>query len=216
MWEDRLVEVFAPDGVIGAGLAISDLGVLTARHVVAGGLAGGVEVRIVRRGRDPSEPFRAEVVAEDSSWDLAVLRVNPDGARPGAWPIPRSAQPVGAMPGTSVQDCEAVGFPEASVQPAEAPGSSVYVRQTEQIKGRWEPSGDMNRPVTTGIELPMQWVPVDVDTAKPSSAVGWGGMSGAAVVLADQRLVGVVLYAEPRGKGKRLYAAPLGPAVRTS
>jgi tetratricopeptide (TPR) repeat protein len=212
MWEDRLVEVWAPPGQAGAGLAVSDLGILTARHVVEGALRGGVEVRIVSRGTDPSEWVAAEVIAENAEWDLAILQVKPDGAE--AWPVPRSPRPTGAMPGTQIQECEAVGFPEASVQRADPADPSLDVRQSEQVAGTWLPMGQAKRP--PGASLPKQWIPVDVTSTRPMSAAGWAGMSGAAVLLHDGRLAGVVIYAEGQHQQGRLYAVPLAPAVRDS
>src|SRR3954452_7522370 len=49
LWDDRLVEVWASPRSAGSGVLVGSDGVLTARHVIAGALAGGrVLARVVR------------------------------------------------------------------------------------------------------------------------------------------------------------------------
>ena len=217
-WEDRLVEVWASPHEAGAGLAISDCGVLTARHVVEAAPGGGVvKVRVVSRARPPSEWVPARIVDGDPDWDLAVLMVEPGQESSGKWPTPTSPAPLGAMLGTrSQQGCEAVGFPDAEVQPDATGDPSRAVRQTEQVSGKLLPMGQVKPPIAPDAKLPQQWMPLDVESATPSDASGWGGMSGAGVVLADGRLTGVVVYVPQEHQVRRLYVVPLGPAVRAS
>lgn len=217
-WEDRLVEVWAPPEKLGAGLAISAFGVLTARHVVEAGLLGGVQVRIVRRERHPASPWvPARVVGHDPGWDLAVLVVDEGSRDSGEWPVPASPPPVGAMPGMFPQEgCAAVGFPGAEVQTDVPDDQARELRQTEQIYGTLLPMGQARQPVAPDPGLPQQWMPLDVGSATPMHPHGRGGMSGAGVLLADGRLTGVVVSAEWEHQQRRLYVVALGEAVRGS
>jgi hypothetical protein len=52
LFADRLVQIWAQPGKGGTGVAVGVRGILTARHIVAGGLdsADGIRVRIVPTG----------------------------------------------------------------------------------------------------------------------------------------------------------------------
>jgi hypothetical protein len=216
-WDDRVVEIFGPGGKVGAGLAVGDFGVLTARHVAESAGDSGILARIIRRSITPLPRVRTHVVAEDEDWDLAVLRVDEESRTAASWAVPVSAPPAGAILGSqSSSRCEAVGFPDAAIQRAMEGIPSQYLRQTEQVRGVLLPMGDAREPVAPGRKLPREWMPLDVDTSTPSYQGEWAGMSGAAVVLADGRLAGVVTHVEPERQHRRLLVVPLGPAVRTS
>ena len=67
--------------------------------------------------------------------------------------------------------------------------------------------------------MPPRLMPLDVtDTSLPATQAGWGGMSGAGVVLpaGDDRLIGIVVIAEVDRQQKRLYFVPLADALAAS
>src|SRR5439155_26670455 len=76
-------------------------------------------------------------------------------------------------------------------------------------------SGQGKKPVNPDRKLPRRWVPFDVDTAAPDKQEGWGGMSGAGVILpaGDGRLLGLVVAAEADHQERRLYVVPLATAL---
>ena len=103
--------------------------------------------------------------------------------------------------------CEAMGFPQSAVVDDESPGG---VRQTEQALGTVLPGGQGKPPVRPERPLtPGRWLPLDVEIATPGTQQGWGGMSGAGVMLPDGRLIGLVLAAESGHQERRLYLVPL-------
>ena len=220
LWDERLVEVWASPAKAGSGVAVGDQGVLTARHVIAGVVDGHkpcqVLARRVRRGTSSSW-VAARVVADDPDWDLAVLEVDHIGLRDDAWVPPSSPFPAVAALGTAVEHgCEAVGFPDENVQRGEESGPGEEVRQSEQVWGTLLPMGQAKPPIAPQRRLPRQWMPLDADTAAPAEQVGWGGMSGAGVLLPDGRLVGVVVAAEAARQHRRLYVVPLATAMGAS
>src|SRR4029077_10328449 len=91
--------------------------------------------------------------------------------------------------------CESVGFPDGEVQRREGSGPADAVRQTEHVRGTLLPMGQAKRPIAER-RLPVQWMPLDASSTTPSRQAGWGGMSGAGVLLPDGRLIGVVVDAE--------------------
>jgi TPR repeat protein len=215
LWGDRLAEVWASPGFAGAGVAVGEAGVLTARHVVADALnaeQGRLLCRVVRPGSAtaPWVPMRVEW--EGAEWDLALLAVDPQSEGAGDWLAPSSPPVVAVALGTSAEPgCEAVGFPESAVQQTGEPGARV--RQSEQVVGTVLPAGQGKPPANPERELPCSWVPLDVDTATPGTQAGWGGMSGAGVILPDGRLVGLVVTAESEHQERRLYLVPLAPVL---
>jgi hypothetical protein len=216
LWIDRLVEVWASPGVAGAGVLVGSHGVLTARHVVAGALTGDrVLARVVRPHRGIGAWVRMTVPWQSVQWDLALLAVDQSAPEAPSWLIPDSPNVVIAELGAGAEPgCEAVGFPDAVVQPVRDGKPSLAVRQTEQVRGVVLPAGQGKPPQAPDRPLPHAWMPLDAETTSPSQAVGWGGMSGAAVVLPhpDGRLLGVVATAEPRDQ-RRLYVVPLAAAL---
>jgi hypothetical protein len=109
--------------------------------------------------------------------------------------------------------CEAVGFPESTVQHAAAGSPAARVRQSEHVVGTLLPTGQIKKPVNPVRPLPVGWRPLDVHTAKPELQEAWGGMSGAGVVLPDGRLVGLVVTAESEKQLGRLYVVPLADVL---
>jgi len=61
--------------------------------------------------------------------------------------------------------------------------------------------------------LPKRWMPFDADGSTPGTQAGWGGMSGAGVVLADGRLAGLVTTAEAGHQQRRLYVVPFADVL---
>lgn len=216
LWNDRLAEVWASPGYAGAGVIVGGSGVLTARHVVAD--ACSANSRVLARAVRPGEPTAGWVTMKvpwhDPAWDLALLQVDSNAEDAKAWKTPQSPPVVFACLGTASEPgCEAVGFPDSVVQTAGAGPPSGHVRQTEQVRGTLLPSGQGKKPVNPARELPHRWMPFDADTAPPDEQAGWGGMSGAAVVLEDMRIVGVVVTAETGHDERRLYVVPVADAL---
>ncbi len=222
IWDDRLAEVWAEPGKAGAGVVIGAAAVLTARHVVAGALArGSVLARVIRPGARTADWVPMTVRAEDADWDVALLGVNNGNAGAGdsgpRWQIPSSPSPVFVRLGTSAEHgCEAVGFPQAEVQhaPDESPGNTV--RQSEHSVGTLTPAGQAKPPVNLERPLPRRWIPFDIAGPSPGAQAGWGGMSGAGVVLPGGRLAGLVVDAEAGHQQRRLYAVPLADVLANS
>jgi TPR repeat protein len=215
LWGDRLAEVWASPGRAGAGVIVGAAGVLTARHVVAEALGadgGRILSRVVRPGLATAPWVSMRRVWDDAEWDVALLAVDQESEGSDAWLVPTSGHVVVAALGSSVEPgCEAVGFPESAVQHGVRP--SDRVRQSEQIVGRALSAGQAKRPVNPERALPRRWVPLDVDTATPGTQAGWGGMSGAGVLLPDGRLVGLLVAAEAEHQERRLYLVPLADLI---
>src|SRR5262249_41144332 len=78
------------------------------------------------------------------------------------------------------------------------------------------PAGQGKAPVNPDRPLPGHWMPFDADGSTPGTQAGWGGMSGAGVVLADGRLTGLVTTAEAGHQQRRLYVVPLADVLAQS
>ena len=161
------------------------------------------------------------VLAEDADWDVALLGVGDSNAAAGGsgprWLEPSSPSPVFVRLGTSAEHrCQAAGFPQAEVQHAPDGRPSITVRQSEHVVGTLLPAGQAKEPVTPGRRLPRRWIPFDVEGAVPWAQAGWGGMSGAGVVLADGRLAGLVVVAEAGHQQRRLYVVPFADVLTHS
>ena len=225
IWDDRLAEVWADPGKAGAGVVVGDDAVLTACHVVAeAGADGLVLARMVRPDAPVPRWIPMTILAVDADWDIAILRVRDTDIDHGAeaaapepgWETPSSPSPVFVRLGTAVErDCEAVGFPRSEVQQLDRSPAGT-VRQTEQIRGTLHPAGQGKRPVNPDRQLPLRWMPLDVDGATPKKQKSWGGMSGAGVVLSDGRLAGLVTSAESAHQQRRLYVVPLADVLDRS
>ena len=219
LWDDRLVEVWAQPGRAGTGVLVGETGVLTARHVVEGAIAapgGRLLSRVVVPGGTVGEWVGMEVKWDDERWDVAVLAVDPDSPKADTWPVPRSEPVVIVALGSRVEDgCEAVGFPQSEVQHAHGEAdSSPGVRQTEQAWGMVMPAGQGKSPVNPDRPLlPGRWMPFDVINATPGTRDGWRGVSGAGVLTADGRLIGLVKAAEVEHQERRLYVVPLAAVI---
>jgi TPR repeat protein len=157
------------------------------------------------------------VLARAKAWDVALLAVDhaSDDADPrGTWLAPASPSPVAVQVGMAVEsDCEAVGFPRAELRANADGGVSPGVRQSEQASGTLRPAGQGKAPVSPDRKLPKRWLPLDADSSSPDEQQGWSGMSGAGVVLADGRLVGIVVAAEQAHQNRRLYVVPLADVI---
>ena len=217
IWDDRLAEVWAAPGKAGAGVVIGTGTVLTARHLLADAVRGGdIRARVVRPGVSTGEWFPMELLAEDVAWDVAVLRAAPvSGQGPPRWLWPSSSSPKFVRLGTAAElGCEAVGFPQSEVTRYERKGATV--RQTEQVRGALTPAGQAKEPLDVGHQLPRRWVPLDVDGPTPGALADWAGMSGAGVVLPDQRLAGTVVAAEVKHQLRRLYVVLIADILEHS
>ncbi|MET0495149.1 MAG: trypsin-like peptidase domain-containing protein [Actinoplanes sp.] len=221
LWDDRLAEVWASPDRAGSGVAIGDRSVLTARHVVAQAVhqspPGRVLARIVLRNEAVTSWVPMRIVADDLDWDLAVLTVDLDAPEAGEWVTPVSSSPVLAAMGTAVEHgCEAVGFPDQEVQYERVRGRAAGIRQSEQASGSVKPMGQAKTPVSMGRPLPRRWMPFDVQFTNPRTQAGWGGMSGAGVVLPDGRLAAVVVAAQEEHQQRRLLVVALAEALAAS
>src|SRR3954452_477469 len=119
-WADRLVEVWASPHKAGTGVVVGSDGVLTARHVIGDALAGGrILARIVRPNQQVGTWVPMTVRWNSAEWDLALLAVDRSASEAAGWLSPGSPVVALAALGLSAEDgCEAVGFPDAVVQPA--------------------------------------------------------------------------------------------------
>ncbi|HEV3292625.1 MAG TPA: trypsin-like peptidase domain-containing protein, partial [Streptosporangiaceae bacterium] len=222
LWDDRLAEVWAAPRRAGAGVVVGAAAVLTARHVVAGALEGGrVLARVVRPGAATAGWVPMRVLAEDAYWDVALLGVDDEKAAAGGagarWLAPGSPSPVLVRLGTAAEhDCEMAGFPQAEVQRAPDGNPVSTVRQSEQVTGTLLPAGQGQAPVNPERPLPRRWMPFDAGGSTPGTQAGWGGMSGAGVVLADGRLAGLVTTAEAGHQQRRLYVVPFADVLAQS
>jgi hypothetical protein len=214
LFADRLVEVWAAPGQPGAGVAVGDRGILTARHVIAAALDsnGKILVRIVPTGvAETAAPLwgAATLVWDDEMWDLAVLEAIDDG-----WVTPHSANPAFVALGSRPEsDCHAVGFSQHDVQADEA---GELLRQTTSVVGRLLPAGQSRPPVNPVRPLPPRWLPLHVDTDPAPAQSDWGGMSGAGVTLRDGRLTAIVVEAGFSEANRVLFVVPLSDAVALS
>ena len=223
IWDDRLAEVWSAPGRAGAGVVVGADAVLTARHVVAGALDGGrILSRVIKPGAPTADWIPMIVLAEDEDWDVAILGVDyrtsgtHSDSRP-QWVKPSSFLSAFVRVGSSVErGCEAVGFPQAEVQHAPAGALAATVRQTEQVVGILLPAGQAKRPANPERPLPKRWIPLDVEQSTPGAQAGWGGMSGAGVVLGDGRLAGLVVAAEAGHQQRRLYVVPIHDVLAES
>jgi hypothetical protein len=196
-------------------VVVGTTGVLTARHVVGDALAaknGRVLCRVVRAGSVTTRWVAMRVVWDAPEWDIALIAVNENAEGAERWLAPVSPDVVVvALGSVSEPGCEAVGFPQAAVQ--QGPTPDERVRQTEQVRGPVLPLGQGKRPVDPERDLPERWMPLDVETATPGTQAGWGGMSGAGVLLPDGRLIGLVVDAEAEHQQRRLYLVPLAAVL---
>ena len=221
VWTGRLAEVWASPGHAGAGVVVGREGVLTARHVLADALTddgGRILARVVRAGEQTAGWVPMKCPWNDQKWDLALLTVDHELPEDPKWVALREGtEPVVVQLGASAErGCEAVGFPAMAVQRAAA-GPSRNVRQPEQVVGTVAPSSLVKRPRNPKRPMPPRLIPLDVtDTRLPETDAGWGGISGAGVVLpaGDDRLIGIVVIAEVELQHKRLYLVPLADALR--
>ncbi len=187
--------------------------------------AGGrVQARVVRPGATKAEWMPMVVAAHDQDWDVALLAVNQSlytsrGTRSAAreWLTPSSPSPTIVRLGTSAEPgCETVGFPQSEIEGSSEGTPASAVRQTEQAQGNLLAAGQGKIPAHPDRHLPRRWMPLDVETATPGTQDGWGGMSGAGVILPDGRLAGLVVAAEADHQQRRLYVVPLAEAISGS
>jgi TPR repeat protein len=217
LWTDRLAEVWASPGYTGTGIVLGADAVLTARHVVADAKAvdaGRVLARVVRPGLPTAQWASVRVDWESPDWDLALLAVVPESLDAHYWQAPQSREPEIVSLGASAEEsCQAAGFPDSAVQRQSAASPSEIVRQPEQVVGTVLPAGQSKAPVDPERHLPHRWIPFDIDTSTPETQREWRGMSGAAVALADGRLIGIVVTAEADHQRRRLYLVPLAAVL---
>ncbi|MCU1432129.1 MAG: hypothetical protein JWP95_1234, partial [Actinotalea sp.] len=195
----RTAEIWAAgegSGASGSGVWLRDGLVLTCRHVLDSALAAP-DGRAVIQVRDPASVQPEEWRDATVSWlhpqlDAALLAV-------AGGPGPHASGPAGptarlARVGSRPLRCSAVGFPDLATRPG-------GLRDTEQAAGVLLPAGGARDEDAT--------VPLDVDSSVPSTATLWRGMSGAAVVDDDDRLVGLVIQVESEHGQRRLRVLPL-------
>ena len=219
IWDDRLAEVWAAPGKAGSGVVIDAETVLTARHVVAGALNGGrILARVIRPGTPTAPWVPMLVLAQDAVWDVAVLGVDHGSKASGSpeWRPPSSGLVFAALGTSAEPGCEAVGFPGSEVQRTSEGAPANVVRQSEQAVGTLAAAGQAKQPQNPDRPLPKRWMPLDVAGATPETQAGWGGMSGAGVVLPDGRVVGIVVAVEAGHQLQRLYMVPLAEVLAQS
>ena len=207
VWPPQFVKIRA--GKRGSGWAVGEVGVLTARHVVANYISNpfnavtnvdGIHCRVVTGGEPDSQTHECSIVWEDESRDLALIRVT---EYVEAWRerLTDEGATVLAAPGSEpIHDVTLIGFPNSTVDDQ---------RRTnpEQAMGILLPAGG-----------PMGLMNLDIETKTPSESALWQGMSGAAVrEPARARLLGIVAqHPDPRQGGpSALRCHPPGPRHRS-
>ena len=170
----RVCELYAEGPDVegsGSGYRLGDRLVLTARHVIAAGLAGAGGQLLVRPLGVP-EWLPARVAWENADADVALVVIEDEHWQAaGRESVLRWGELVGRDP----VPCAAVGFPGASARPDR-------VQDTAHVYGQLAPLG----------QLRQGRLDFDVASASPSAREGgspWAGMSGAGVI-ADNHLVG--------------------------
>lgn len=194
--QHRVVEVFG--AAYGSGYAINDRIVLTARHLLA--VDGGKPV--------PGQPVQIRVAGEEHArratvtWvsrnvgDAALLSV--DGAPWAGAPDTGATRWGYVAENDGSVSVRARGFPAA--QAGTRGGSEV--REPETMRGAVEAlsAGTMRYEIDVHSAVPL----LPGDGSSP-----WSGMSGAALMDARKRILGVVIAHRPRYGGERLQAAPV-------
>ncbi len=173
----------------GSGWVIGELGILTARHVVAPFLG---EARSCLAIPDPwtvAAAYDCEVVWEDQDRDLALLRVRDTHTQSWTAAVDRGIRPTLADPGTTAATAYVVGYPDVALD-----------------------EDDPQPELARGVLLPAEggvsgWMPFEVDSSVPDTSPLWRGMSGAALRDLHGRLLGVVVEVDDQHQRRRLYAA---------
>jgi hypothetical protein len=207
----RVVQLFNPSTrMMGSGFLLGDRLVLTARHVVVDSSGEGVPCRARRLDPEADREANRVVVAHPRyvgarGDDLALLEFTQ------SLPLPPGGLDwvgFGRVDRNDVQEpveCSAIGFPFATAL-------SASVRDTHHLIGSIAAAG----------YAMVDELAVTVRTAVPAVSVrpdfGWGGMSGAALLVGPY-LVGVLVRVNSAFKGDQLTAIPVtrllaAPGVR--
>lgn len=219
LWDDRVVQLWAGQksgkGSGGSGVAIGKRGILTARHTVVDTdtqvWKPRILARIVRPGLK-SAWVPAAIVAEDNDWDLAVLEV----AHDLRWPVLKSKSPkVAVLDGRARHNCESVGFPVDGSREIVIEDLRKRVYPTTQLWGTLMPSGNVE-PISGIRDSVSRAINFDTSGSTPDGQDGWGGMSGAGVVLENGELAGIVSAADARHQQRQLKVVPLDTALKQS
>ena len=194
--QHRVVEVFG--ATYGSGYAINDRIVLTARHLLA----------VDGDKPEPGQPVQVRVVGEEHSrratvtWvsrnvgDAALLSV--DGAPWAGAPDTGAvrwgyvAEDDGSVP------ARARGFPAAQA----GTRGGREVRELETMRGAVEAMSASTMRYEIDVQSAVPLLPGDGSSP-------WSGMSGAALIDARKRILGVVIASRVRYGGERLQAAPV-------
>ncbi|MCX5357791.1 trypsin-like peptidase domain-containing protein [Streptomyces sp. NBC_00124] len=194
--QHRVVEVFG--ATYGSGYAINDRIVLTARHLLA--VDGGMP--------EPGQPVQVRVAGEEHArratvaWvsrnvgDAALLSV--DGAPWAGYPDIGAARWGYIAEDDGSVPVRARGFPAAQA----GTRGGREVREPEAMRGAVE-----------ALSASTMRYEIDVQSAVPllpgDGSSPWSGMSGAALMDARKRILGVVIANRLRYGGERLQAAPV-------
>ena len=207
---DRIVQVRVgkPDSAgkveFATGYLVAPRLVLTTGHVFGPGPQPGTGPVTVRRPEEGPDAFAARMVwrRKDDRVDAALVEVGPDSE----WQTPASLRDLATRPpqrwglliGTRPHPVTACGYPRTQKDQAD--------RLTEQLDGRVHPA--------TGRPAPRYEIsstdPVLPHTPQPgSTATGWSGISGAALLCPDpggDLLLGVLAGDRQARNGARLTA----------
>jgi tetratricopeptide (TPR) repeat protein len=169
---------------------------MSCRHVLE--LVGADRARIQVRQAAASSPeawVDCVIAWQHPTHDLVLLRITP---LPGqSWDPPRAVSALARI-GERPFECDAIGFPEVAARPG-------GLRDSDQVRGWLLPAGRARDP--SGL------VPFDVDSSHPDDALLWQGLSGAAVLHEQSRLVGLVAQAYPGRQQRRLLVVPIENAA---
>jgi hypothetical protein len=154
----------------------------------SGGLPLRCSTRMAALWSGTKEPRKGR--PGDGLPDVALLEVTDPG-----WRLPRTRPPRLAETGTRTHEATVIGFPDSDARPD-------GLRVPEQPRGVLEPGGALRR----------GQLPFDVDTSVPDAAALWKGMSGAAVLDRNDRIIGVVKAAAPDRQHRRLLVSPVAAA----
>ena len=188
----------------GSGFRLGGRLVLTAAHVVAGVVAGGITVR----GPD-KVPHPARIVdglgGDPDTVDLALLELCDQAAELA--PLPMAVVDRNSPVPAPVEGCWAVGYPLFQ----EVESAKKIMRETAQVWGMILPADNL----VSGL-LSLQVTSTPPALPPPQEARGesqWSGMSGAAV-LTGEWLLGVVTEHAPRRGESAIIVTPLARLER--
>ncbi|MFE1441912.1 trypsin-like peptidase domain-containing protein [Streptomyces sp. NPDC058739] len=194
--QHRVVEVFG--AAYGSGYAINDRIVLTARHLLA--VDGGVP--------EPGQPVQVRVAGEERARRATVTWVSRNVGDAALLSV--EGAPWTGSPDTGAVRWGYVAEDDGSV-PVRARGFPAAQAGTRGGREIREPA--TMRGAVEALDARTMRYEIDVRSAVPllpgDGSSPWSGMSGAALMDARKRILGVVIAHRVRYGGERLQAAPV-------